>query len=249
MAQNIREIFILKNILQNVPKKVCQILSKKVLLFRELRRLNFGVKDHKRKAFWTIECLKDEEKEQLKKKAKVDAESQEIIKSLQNKQQEQERINKKRHEESKRIINEEDNKIIQKLVDDSVDVIFRDYYYRIPSKPNECMALLRLFVRNRNQYNTIPRSIRWYIALIRIVFVGFLLCFAFNHFGKEFSSCNAGDGPPKSNSSDRNRPRSISFPPALNCSLPSILGRNGRSASSPPVLLEGVRFLLIYQFK
>jgi hypothetical protein len=79
-----------------------------------------------------------------------------------------------------------------------------------------------------NKNSMTPGRRYWLIFIIRIILsFGIFLGISYNHqFGKEYSSCNAGDGPPKKDiNTDRSRPRSntLPIPLTVNCSPPSIL--------------------------
>ena len=50
----------------------------------------------------------------------------------------------------------------------------------------------------KKEYRSAPPKRRWLISIIRVVMFLCAVLFAFsNQFGKEYSSCTAGDGPPK----------------------------------------------------
>ena len=175
-----------------------QHVSDKIMVFRKLRRLNFGRMDHKRKAWWTIDLLRSENHEINWNKYYADCEEVE---------------------------SREWRKAFKILVDNYIAE----------------NADIKFNYENKNSMT--PGRRYWLIFIIRIILsFGIILGICYNQqFGKEYSSCNAGDGPPKKDiNSDRSRPRSntLPIPLTVNCSPPSILGR--RSVSSPPVFTEEV---------
>ena len=120
-----------------------QVLPKKVVISRKLRLLNFGRQDHKRKAWWTISSLQNEEED---------------------------RINCK--------------------------LFWADAILYARKRFAECSQSSTTDHEKEHRPSSTTR--RWLIFIIRIVmFLCAVLCASCNQFGKEYSSCTAGDGPPK----------------------------------------------------
>ena len=143
-----------------------QNLSAKVMVFRQLRRRNFGKMDHKRKAWWTIDLLRSENHEINWNKYNADCE-----------------------EVESKVWRKAFKLLVDNYIAENADSQF-DY---------------------ENKNSTTPGTRYWLIYIIRIILsFGILFGISFNYqFGKEYSSCNAGDGPSPS------RKRTVSSPPAL----------------------------------
>ena len=96
---------------------------------------------------------------------------------------------------------------------------------------------------NKNSTSYSPKIKYWLNFLIKIVLsFGIVLGMACNHqFGKEYSSCNAGDGPPMENINNSRLPPIDTSSPSVNEENKETDRSRPRSISWSPGSLENVR--------